>query len=84
MAEGNLKQISRRQRVWLWGGATLADPLLEATLIDDFIVAVHPIMMSDGIPLSPKPYPRHELELELVNCKPYDTGLVHLFYEVKR
>jgi dihydrofolate reductase len=68
--------------IWLCGGAALAHSLLEARLIDDFIVAVHPIMIGDGIPLFPKPYPRHELNL--VKCKPYDTGLVHLFYGVKR
>jgi dihydrofolate reductase len=68
--------------IWLCGGATLAHPLLEAKLIDDFIVAVHPIMIGDGIPLFPKPYSRHELKL--IKCKPYETGLVHLFYEVKR
>lgn len=68
--------------MWLCGGAALAHAFLEQKLIDEFIIAVHPIMLGDGIPLFPKPYPPHELKL--VKSQPYETGLVHLFYEVKR
>jgi hypothetical protein len=43
---------------------------------------IHPRLPGAGIDLFPKSYP--EMKLELLLCQEYSSGLVQLFYEVKR
>ena len=75
-----LRQESGKD-IWLVGGGTLAHTLIDAKLLDEIGVAVHPVMLGGGVPLFRTPY--GQLDLELAECKPYDTGLVALSYRVK-
>jgi dihydrofolate reductase len=64
--------------VWLVGGSQLIKSFLEARLVDEFVISVHPILLGEGIPLFPKGYPAQELKL--AKAVPYDSGLVQLTY----
>ncbi|WP_137936710.1 dihydrofolate reductase family protein [Chitinivorax sp. B] len=68
--------------IWLVGGAKLVDSCLQADLIDEFILSVHPVILGDGIPLF---RPGHRsLPLQLVSQESFDTGLVQLTYQRRR
>jgi dihydrofolate reductase len=64
--------------IWLCGGGDLAAHLLRDKLVDEISVAVVPLLLGDGIPLFQKGYPL--AELQLINCTPWETGVVVLSY----
>jgi len=66
------------KRLWLVGGGHLIRSCLEHDLVERFFVFVHPILLGEGLPLFPGPFPRRELRLE--GCRAYDSGLVELSY----
>jgi hypothetical protein len=51
-------------------------------LVEEIGLMVHPRPLGVGTDLFPKPYP--EMELVLLRCQEYSSGLVQLFYGVKR
>jgi len=66
--------------VWLVGGGELAGYLFSENLIDEVIIALHPIILGEGIPLFTGFKNQHELVL--YDSKVYSNSLVHLFYGV--
>ncbi len=66
--------------IWLYGGASLTDALLQAGLVDELWMSVHPILLGSGKPLF-RPQPERTT-LTLLESKTYDTGLVSLKYQV--
>jgi dihydrofolate reductase len=66
--------------IWLCGGGNLARQLLDRKLVDEIALSVIPILLGDGIPLFQKPYP--QIDLQLIECQKYKSGLVGLRYSV--
>lgn len=66
--------------IWLFGGALLSDAMMEAGLIDELWLSVHPILLGSGKPLFQGHSDR--LNLSLLESKTYETGLVSLRYKV--
>ncbi|MGM9508180.1 dihydrofolate reductase family protein [Larkinella sp. GY13] len=72
-----LKQQAGKD-IFLVGGGQINAILLEAGLIDELQVFVHPIILGKGIPMfqsTEKPHP-----WQLVETKTYERGLVELHY----
>jgi len=67
--------------ICLMGGGELARSLFEAGLIDEIGFNVHPVLLGSGIPLF-HPMSR-QIDLELLECKPFKNGCVMLRYRVK-
>lgn len=67
--------------IYLMSGAELARPLLEAGLIDEIGVNVHPVLLGEGIPFL-HPVSR-QVDLELMTCRPLKHGCVYLSYRVR-
>ncbi|MBZ0263280.1 dihydrofolate reductase family protein [bacterium] len=67
--------------IWLLGGGKLAGLLVGNKLVDEYIVSIHPTLLGEGIPLNPFDY--HPVDLELVDVKSFDSGLVQLHYKIK-
>jgi dihydrofolate reductase len=64
--------------IWLFGGGRLATSLAAAGLIDDYLIAIQPILLGEGIRLwhggqGPRP-------LELVRARAWPGGLAELLY----
>ncbi len=91
--EGNIEYVSgdlaafvrelRAQpgkRIWVCGGAEIADPLLQAGLIDEVNIALHPRLLGAGVRLFNSRLP--ETALRLMRHQVYDNGLVTLDYEI--
>lgn len=80
MAE--LKALSGRKDIWLFGGGQLLRSLLDAGLVDTVEVAVVPVLLGGGVPLIALPYGPQALRL--TGQKTYGSGIVLLEYEVVR
>lgn len=66
------------KNAWLFGGAELTTAFLNAGLIDELWLSVHPILLGSGKPLFQNIDGRKNLKL--IESKTYDTGLVSLKY----
>ena len=64
------------------GGAEIIHELLKNDLIDEFTISVIPVLVGDGTRLFKDNRP--EQELEFINSKSFDTGLIQLHYKRKR
>jgi dihydrofolate reductase len=67
--------------ICLMGGGELAKPMFEAGLIDEIGFNIHPVLLGSGIPLF-HPMSR-QIDLELLECKPFKNGCVLVTYRVK-
>lgn len=67
--------------ICLMGGGELANSLFEAGLVDELVVNVHPLLLGSGVPLFHEM--RRQLDLDLLDCKPFENGCVLLTYRVK-
>jgi len=67
--------------IWLFGGGVLTTSLLNAGLVDELSLAIHPILLGSGKPLFSGI--NHRTDLTLTDTKTYSTGLVSLTYALK-
>jgi dihydrofolate reductase len=65
---------------WLFGGADLTASFINAGLVDELFLAVHPIILGAGKPLFTNIHDR--IKLTLLDTKTYSTGLVSLTYQL--
>ncbi|MEP2667779.1 MAG: dihydrofolate reductase family protein [Cyclobacteriaceae bacterium] len=71
---------SEGKNIWLFGGAELMTSLIEAQLVDELMLAVHPIILGkgkalfDGLP--------GRLVTKLIASKTYPSGLVSTHYSI--
>ena len=70
------------KKIWIVGGAEIVKVLLNADLIDEIIMSVHPIILSEGIPLFSGI--RNKSGWSLQKSKKFSSGLVQLTYMRKR
>jgi dihydrofolate reductase len=81
---GSLKELisSLKNRpaknIFCDGGSEIINELLVNNLIDEFIISIIPIILGDGISLFKNKRP--EMNVKLVNCQKFDTGLIQLHY----
>jgi dihydrofolate reductase len=67
--------------IWLFGGADLISSLMNLQLVDEIILAIHPVILGGGKPLFIDI--RERTWLTLTDHKIYPNGLVFLTYTVK-
>jgi dihydrofolate reductase len=67
--------------ICVMGGGELARSLFEAGVIDEIGFSIHPVLLGSGIPLF-HPMQR-QIDLELLECKTFKNGCVHVMYRVK-
>ena len=65
-------------RIWLVGGGAIASALLQANLIDEMVLTIHPITLGQGVPL----FERHGVETRwsVYSTRSYQNGLVQITY----
>jgi len=66
--------------IFLEGGGETISLLLNAGLIDEIVLSIHPILLGNGIPLFRNV--KSQTKLELLKSKPYDSGIVQSKYRV--
>jgi dihydrofolate reductase len=67
--------------IWLWGGGSLFQSVLDAGLVDTVEIAVRPVLLGGGIPLLPPP--AKQANLKLTAHEVSKTGVVTLRYVVE-
>ncbi|GGE99703.1 dihydrofolate reductase family protein [Mycetocola zhadangensis] len=64
------------------GGATLAAEAAGLGLIDEYLIRVLPVLVGGGVPYFA--HDERRSNLELVETRTFDSGVVYLHYKVKR
>jgi dihydrofolate reductase len=64
--------------IWLFGGANLVTGFINENLVDELLLAVHPIVLGSGKPLFQGILERKHFRL--IHSKSYSSGLVALTY----
>lgn len=64
------------------GGAALAAQVAELDLIDEYRARVCPVLVGGGVPFFPQA--ERQVDLELVETRAFDSGVVYLRHRVKR
>jgi dihydrofolate reductase len=67
--------------ICVMGGGLLAKSLFEADLIDEIGFNIHPVLLGSGIPLFHEM--NRQIDLELIECKPFKNGCLMVSYRVK-
>ncbi len=70
------------KNVWLVGGANLAREFIRLKLADDIRISILPIILGDGTPFFN--YTGLEQALHLKDVTAYKSGMVELWYEIKK
>lgn len=72
----------RYKNVWLVGGAMLAREFIRLQLADAIRLSVLPIILGDGLPFLKET--GQEQPLHLKNVTAYKSGMVELWYEIRK
>lgn len=75
----DLKQQDGKD-IMVMGGGELGSCLLDAGVVDEIGFNIHPILLGSGIPLFHKM--SRQIDLELIECKPFKNGCVYVLYRV--
>jgi dihydrofolate reductase len=77
---GTVARLKREtaKDIFLFGSADLAASLIPHGLIDEFRIAVCPVMLGGGTPLFK---PGERVKLKLIDSRTHSTGVVILRYE---
>jgi dihydrofolate reductase len=67
--------------ICVMGGGDLAKTLFEAGVIDEIGFNIHPVLLGSGIPLFHEM--NRQIDLELIECRPFKNGCVYVLYKVK-
>jgi dihydrofolate reductase len=70
------------KNVWLVGGAMLVNDFIRLKLADEIRLSVMPVILGDGIPFFD--HIGQEQTLHLKDVTAYKTGMVELWYEIKK
>ena len=70
------------KNIWLYGGAKLITTFLNLDLIDEYRLAVHPVILGQGKPLFENIARMHKLKL--LDVKGYKSGIILMTYETDR
>lgn len=70
------------KEICVMGGGELGTALLEAGAVDEIGFNIHPVLLGSGIPLFHEM--KHQIDLELIDCKVMKTGCVVVSYRVKK
>lgn len=62
------------------GGGDLAKTLFEAAVIDEIGFNIHPVLLGSGIPLFHAI--SRQINLELIECRPFKNGCIYVKYRV--
>ena len=69
-------KVQEGKEICIMGGGDLARSLLEAGVIDEIGLNIHPVLLGSGIPLFYEM--KRQIDLELLECRPFKNGCVYV------
>jgi dihydrofolate reductase len=66
------------KNIWLYGGAKLISTFINSDLVDEFRLAVHPVIIGRGRPLFQNIEDRHKLQL--IDVQGHRSGVILMKY----
>ncbi|NUO17915.1 dihydrofolate reductase [bacterium] len=75
-----LKSSESEKAVWLIGGGELTTAFLDNGWLHEIVLAIHPRLLGQGIPVSPGLM--RDAVLKYTKHKAYDNGLLQVWYDV--
>jgi dihydrofolate reductase len=72
-------KYTKGKNIWLFGGSEIIHPLIQENLVDEMMLAIHPLLLGAGIPLFRNLDDRKTLRLS--DTITYPSGLVQLIYK---
>lgn len=69
------------KEICVMGGGLIGRELLEAGVVDEIGFAIHPLLLGSGVPLFHEM--KKQIDLELIECRPFKNGCVYVLYQVK-
>ena len=75
-------ELKRKEgkNIWLVGGEQISKELMNAGLIDEIVLSIHPIILGEGIFLYGGIDQR---KLQLISCSSFTSGLIQMHYLVR-
>jgi dihydrofolate reductase len=82
-AAGFVRRLKEQEGkdICLMGGGVLARTFFEAGMIDEIGFNIHPVLLGRGVPLFHDM--DRQIDLELIECRPFGNGCVYALYRVK-
>jgi dihydrofolate reductase len=74
-------KAQRGKDICVMGGGEFANCLFQGGVIDEIGFSIHPVLLGSGIPLFHEM--KRQIDLELLECKPFKNGCVSVKYRVK-
>ena len=68
--------------IWLYGGASLITTFIDLSLVDEYRLSVHPVVLGEGRPLFIDI--KQRLNLKLINTRTFSSGVVQLIYHLNK
>lgn len=68
--------------MWLFGGGQLINSFLQADLVDEINISIHPILLGQGIALFPPIFPTRQFKT--VSTEQYPSGVVQITLQRQR
>jgi dihydrofolate reductase len=69
------------KEIMVMGGGEIGTALLEAGVVDEIGFNIHPVLLGSGVPLFHNM--KRQIDLELIEARPFKNGCVYVLYEVK-
>lgn len=69
------------KEICVMGGGELGSALIDAGVVDEIGFNIHPVLLGSGVPLFPGL--SRQVDLELIECRPFKNGCVYVLYRVK-
>jgi dihydrofolate reductase len=70
------------RNLWVVGGGNVASQFADASLLDELLVTVVPVVLGEGKPLFDRRLPGRPMQL--AGTRIFDSGMVELRYEIRR
>jgi dihydrofolate reductase len=70
------------RNLWVVGGGNVASQFADASLLDELLVTVVPVVLGEGKPLFDRRLPGGPMQL--AGTRIFDSGMVELRYEIRR
>jgi dihydrofolate reductase len=68
------------KNIWLVGGSEIISILMNANMVDEIILSIHPLILGNGISLFTKI--KRQIKLKVLNSITYNSGLIQIYYKI--